>query len=94
VEQRAGAYQSLSWGSAALGGIVSAYFSGSLIEKYGVSFVFSITGFFPLLVVASALLIQEKRVSHPALGPPHKLLEDDGVQLQNASLKDDVMAQV
>jgi hypothetical protein len=58
----AGSYQSLSWGSAAIGGIVSSYFSGSLIETYGVSFVFGITAIFPLMVSLAALLIHEKRV--------------------------------
>lgn len=58
----AGSYQSLSWGAAAVGGITSAYFSGSLIAQYGVSFVFGLTAFFPLLTLGSALLISEKRV--------------------------------
>jgi hypothetical protein len=31
----AGSLQSLCWGSSATGGIVSAYFSGSLVETYG-----------------------------------------------------------
>jgi hypothetical protein len=30
--------QSLCWGSSAVGGIVSAYFSGSLVETYGVRY--------------------------------------------------------
>lgn len=32
-----GSLQSLCWGSSAFGGIVSSYFSGSLVESYGVS---------------------------------------------------------
>jgi uncharacterized membrane protein len=31
-----GSLQSLCWGSSAMGGIVSAYFSGYLVEKFGV----------------------------------------------------------
>lgn len=31
-----GSLQSLCWGSSAFGGIVSAYFSGSLVDAYGV----------------------------------------------------------
>ncbi|MCO5585659.1 hypothetical protein L7F22_039595 [Adiantum nelumboides] len=36
-QSTSGSIQSLCWGSSAAGGIVSAYFSGSLIETYGVS---------------------------------------------------------
>lgn len=42
---------------------MSAYFSGSLIEDYGVPFVFGLTAVFPLMTMGAALLIQEKRVS-------------------------------
>ena len=31
-----GSLQSLCWGASAFGGIVSAYFSGSFVEAYGV----------------------------------------------------------
>lgn len=31
-----GSLQSLCWGSSAFGGIVSSYFSGSLVDAYGV----------------------------------------------------------
>jgi hypothetical protein len=33
-----GSLQSLCWGSSAFGGIVSSYFSGSLVESYGVRY--------------------------------------------------------
>ena len=77
---RAGSYQSLSWGAASIGGITSAYFSGSLIEQYGVSFVFGLTAFFPLLTLGSALLISEKRV--PRLEGPTGSGSSFDVQLQ------------
>ncbi|RRT50987.1 hypothetical protein B296_00039667 [Ensete ventricosum] len=35
-QSTSGSLQSLCWGSSAFGGIVSAYFSGSLVDKYGV----------------------------------------------------------
>lgn len=41
---------------------MSAYFSGSLIQDYGVTFVFGLTAVFPLLTLGAALLIQEQRV--------------------------------
>ena len=62
VLMHAGSYQSLSWGVSAIGGIMSAYFSGSLIQDYGVTFVFGLTAVFPLLTLGAALLIQEQRV--------------------------------
>lgn len=52
--------QSLCWGSSAIGGIVSAYSSGALLERMSTQDVFKITAFLPLLVAASALLIKEK----------------------------------
>ncbi|KAJ9521344.1 hypothetical protein QJQ45_001282 [Haematococcus lacustris] len=71
----AGSLQSLCWGSAAVGGIVSAYFSGSLVETYGTRFVFGVTALFPLIVSCSALLINEKRTWSP---PPAPLLLPPG----------------
>ncbi|KAG2486124.1 hypothetical protein HYH03_015219 [Edaphochlamys debaryana] len=63
----AGSLQSLCWASAAVGGITSAYFSGSLVQDYGCRFVFFLTAFFPLVVSASALLINERPVGYRAL---------------------------
>jgi dipeptide/tripeptide permease len=69
----AGSYQSLSWGVSAIGGILSAYLSGFLIQKYGVSFVFGLTALFPLMTLGSALLLQEQRiVRRPAISPGNK----------------------
>ena len=55
----AGSLQSLCWGSHAFGGVLVAYFSGSLVEQYGTRFVFAITAIFPLIVTLTALLINE-----------------------------------
>ena len=64
----AGSLQSLCWGSHALGGVLVAYFSGSLVERYGTRVVFGITAVFPLLVTLTALLIDEASVHRmPAL---------------------------
>lgn len=57
----AGGLQSLCWGSAAVGGIVSAYFSGALLERMGTRDVFSLTALLPLLITGCALLVDEKR---------------------------------
>lgn len=56
----AGGLQSLCWGSAAIGGLMSAYFSGSLLEVMKPQDVFSITAILPFLVASIALLIDEK----------------------------------
>lgn len=37
-QSTSGSLQSLCWGSSAFGGIVSSYFSGSLLEAYGVRY--------------------------------------------------------
>ncbi len=61
--QNAGSLQSLSWGISALGGLITAYFSGSLLEHFSVQTVFLITASFPLLVSAVAWLIAEEKVT-------------------------------
>ena len=57
-----GSLQSLCWGSVAVGGIASSYFSGSLIETYGTKYVFGVSALFPLLIAGAALLVQEEPV--------------------------------
>ena len=59
----AGGLQSLCWGSAAVGGLLSAYFSGSLLEVMKPQAVFGITAFLPFVVACIALLIDEKPVA-------------------------------
>lgn len=56
-----GGLQSLCWGSAAIGGIVSSYFSGALLERMTPREVFSLTAFLPLLITCCALFIDEIR---------------------------------
>lgn len=63
-----GSLQSLCWGSSAFGGIVSSYFSGSLVDAYGVRFVFGVTALLPLLTSAVAVLVTEQRVLGSARG--------------------------
>ncbi|KAK8458988.1 hypothetical protein SEVIR_2G052200v4 [Setaria viridis] len=61
-QSTSGSLQSLCWGSSAFGGIVSAYFSGSLVDTYGVRFVFGVTAFLPLMTSAVAVLVNEHRM--------------------------------
>ena len=58
----AGSLQSLCWGAAATGGLLSAYFSGSLLEIMSVRDVFGITAILPLLVAGIATQIDESPV--------------------------------
>ncbi|MEA5502216.1 folate/biopterin family MFS transporter [Halotia wernerae UHCC 0503] len=59
----AGSLQSLCWGASALGGLVTAYFSGMLLEQFTTRTVFLITASFPLIVSAVAWLIAESPVN-------------------------------
>lgn len=51
----------MCWGSASLGGIASAYFSGALLERMTTREVFSLTTYLPLLITACAIFIDERR---------------------------------
>mmetsp|Transcript_30320 Transcript_30320/g.35301 ORF Transcript_30320/g.35301 Transcript_30320/m.35301 type:complete len:706 (+) Transcript_30320:54-2171(+) len=62
----AGGLQSLCWGSASIGGLISAYFSGSLLEVMGPTDVFKITSILPLLVGLIAFFIDEEPVATAA----------------------------
>ncbi len=59
----AGSLQSLCWGFSALGGLITAYFSGLLLEHFTTRTVFGITATFPLLVSGVAWLIAEQPVT-------------------------------
>lgn len=65
-QSMSGSLQSLCWGSSAFGGIVSSYFSGSLVDAYGVRFVFGVTALLPLITSAVAVLVKEQCVLSPA----------------------------
>lgn len=52
---------------------MSSYFSGSLVEAYGVRFVFGVTALLPLITSAVAVLVKEKPVFRPAKGQNRSL---------------------
>jgi folate/biopterin transporter len=56
---KAGELQSLCWGAASVGGVASAYFSGSLVQDWGPRAVFGLTAAFPLLTAAVAPLVRD-----------------------------------
>jgi folate/biopterin transporter len=59
---KSGSLQSLCWGAAALGGLLTAYASGLLLSKFTPQTVFAITAIFPLLVSAVAFWIDEQPI--------------------------------
>lgn len=62
--ETAGSLQSLCWGTSALGGLITAYFSGLLLEHFTTRTVFWITASFPLIVSGVAWLIAETPISN------------------------------
>jgi folate/biopterin transporter len=60
----AGDLQSLCWGTAAVGGILSAYFSGSLLQFLTARQIFQITGTLPLLTSLTSLFINEQKMNN------------------------------
>ncbi|WJI25258.1 folate/biopterin family MFS transporter [Thermosynechococcus sp. B0] len=58
-----GTLQSLSWAATAVGGILTAYFSGQLLQWFSPRTVFQITAAFPLLMSGVAWAIAEARVT-------------------------------
>lgn len=62
--ERSGSLQSLCWGASALGGLVTAYFGGLLLEHFSNRTVFLVTAVFPLLVSAAAIWIHELPIGH------------------------------
>ncbi|MDJ0735971.1 MAG: folate/biopterin family MFS transporter [Nostocaceae cyanobacterium] len=61
-QANAGSLQSLCWGASSLGGLITAYFSGLLLEHFTTRSIFAITATFPLIVCGVAWLIAEKPV--------------------------------
>ncbi len=61
-QEKAGSLQSLTWGTSALGGLLTAYLSGLLLEHFSNRTVFLITAVFPLIVSAVAWLIAESPI--------------------------------
>jgi folate/biopterin transporter len=64
--QEAGSLQSLCWGASALGGLITAYFSGFLLEQFSNRTVFAITATFPLIVTLVAGWINESQAAKPS----------------------------
>jgi folate/biopterin transporter len=63
TQAKAGSLQSLCWGATALGGLITAYFSGLLLEHFTTRTVFLFTAGFPLIISVAAWLIAETPIS-------------------------------
>ncbi|MGB3636808.1 MAG: folate/biopterin family MFS transporter [Rivularia sp. (in: cyanobacteria)] len=63
-QAEAGSLQSICWGASAFGGLITAYFSGFLLEHFTTRTVFWITATFPLIVSGVAWLIAESPVEN------------------------------
>ncbi|GJP39707.1 hypothetical protein CLOM_g24049 [Closterium sp. NIES-68] len=75
-QEMAGSLQSLCWGANSVGGIVSAYWSGSLVEMYGTRFVFAVTAILPLIIsIAGIFTIEDNH--------PHSRSHDQSHQLSS-----------
>ncbi|XLQ12230.1 MAG: folate/biopterin family MFS transporter [cyanobacterium endosymbiont of Epithemia adnata isolate EadnSB Bon19] len=61
--KKAGSLQSLTWGTSTLGGLITAYLSGWLLQHLSNKTIFVITAVFPLIVAMVAGLITEKSVN-------------------------------
>jgi folate/biopterin transporter len=62
--EKSGSLQSLCWGASAMGGLLTAYFGGLLLEHFTTRTVFAVTAAFPLLVSIAALWIVETPAGH------------------------------
>ncbi|MFN6540578.1 MAG: folate/biopterin family MFS transporter [Nostoc sp. EkiNYC01] len=65
-QAKAGSLQSLCWGTSAIGGLITAYFSGLLLQYFTTYTVFWITALFPLIVSGVAWLIAESPIRKEA----------------------------
>lgn len=72
----AGGLQSLCWGSAAAGGLLSAYFSGSLLEILTPRQVFGLTAILPFVVTLISLLTEEERIVGPIKNVVREQIQD------------------
>jgi folate/biopterin transporter len=80
---KAGSIQSLCWGASAVGGVLTAYFGGLLLEHYSTRMVFGFTAVFPLLVSVAALWIGEEPIASGD-GERHAIVKDQVRQLWQA----------
>lgn len=60
-QSQAGSLQSLCWSASAIGGLISSYLSGHLLQQYGIPTVFALTAMMPLAMAATSVLMREDK---------------------------------
>lgn len=85
-QSEAGSLQALCWGTTAVGSLITAYFSGLLLEHFTTRTVFEITALFPLIVSVAAWFISEVPVKKVTESVNHNWLtvKDQVNQLRQA----------
>ncbi|KAK3286056.1 hypothetical protein CYMTET_6364 [Cymbomonas tetramitiformis] len=86
-----GSLQSLCWSSLYTGGILTAYFAGSLVQDYGPRFVFGCTALFPLLTTTVSVLLAEERVRRPDVGAGYEEMKNRVSQIWDAVKQPDLL---
>lgn len=81
-QAKAGSLQSLCWGTTALGGLITAYFSGLLLEYFSTRTVFLVTALFPLIISVVAWLIAETPINQDTIQPQENNLLSTSNQLK------------
>ncbi|MEB3215701.1 MAG: folate/biopterin family MFS transporter [Nostocales cyanobacterium 94392] len=81
-QAEAGSLQSICWGAAAFGGLITAYLSGFLLEHFTTRTVFLITATFPLIVSGVAWLITESPVENNPKDDKNSNFEDVRKQIK------------
>lgn len=82
TQAKAGSLQSISWGATALGGLITAYVSGLLLEYFSTRTVFLVTAIFPLIISAAAWLIAETPINKDTIQPQENNLFSISNQLK------------
>ncbi|MEM9927590.1 MAG: folate/biopterin family MFS transporter [Cyanobacteria bacterium P01_D01_bin.50] len=81
-QAEAGALQSICWGASAFGGLITAYFSGLLLEYFSTRTIFLLTATFPLIVSGVAWLIAETPIEPTREGEKNNNFEDVKQQIK------------
>ena len=91
TEANVGSLQSLCWGTTAIGGLCTAYFSGLLLEYFSTRTVFLITALFPLVMSSVTWLIAEQPVDKNEQNKKDNNTKNQLVQIRAAITKEAIL---